>query len=73
LATRAALMMADENAFESIAIPGMGTGVGGVTPHDAAMNMVQEIRTFAPRKLRSVILIDVNPPMVAAWNEELIT
>lgn len=73
LATRAALMLADEKAFESIAIPGMGTGVGGVTAHDAAVKMVQEVRTFVPRTLRSVILIDVDPLMVAAWNEELIT
>lgn len=71
LATRAALMLADENAFESIAIPGMGTGVGGVTAHDAAVKMAQEIRTFAPRKLRSVILVDVDPSMVDAWRQEL--
>ena len=63
--------MADENAFESIAIPGMGTGVGGVTAHDAAVKMAQEIRTFAPRKLRSVILVDVDPSMVDAWRQEL--
>jgi hypothetical protein len=48
LATRAALIMADEK-------------------------MVKEGRTFVPPTLQSVILIDVNPPMVAAWNEELIT
>ena len=73
LATRAALMLADEKAFGSIAIPGMGTGVGGVTHHDAAVKMVQEVRTFVPRTLRSVILVDVDQLMVAAWNEELIT
>jgi len=70
LATRAALMLADEKAFESMAIPGMGTGVGGVTPHDAAIKMVQKVRTFVPRTLRSVILVDVDQLMVAAWNEE---
>lgn len=72
LATRAALMLSDEKAFESMAIPGMGTGVGGVPPHDAAMKMVQEIRKFVPRTLRSVILVDVDQLMIAAWNEELI-
>lgn len=72
LATKAALKLADEKAFASIAIPGMGTGVGGVTPHDAAVKMVQEVRTFVPRWLRSVILVDVDPSMVAAWKEELI-
>lgn len=72
LATRAALMLADEKAFESMAIPGMGTGVGGVPPHDAAMKMVQKVRKFVSRTLRSVILVDVDQLMVAAWNEELI-
>lgn len=72
LATRAALLLADEKSFESIAIPGMGTGIGGVTTQDAAMKMVQEIRTFVPRTVRSVILVDVDPSMVAAWKEELI-
>lgn len=72
LATRAALVRADEQGFESIAIPGMGTGVGGVTPHDAAVKMLHEIRTFAPRTLRSVILVDVDPSMVTTWNEELV-
>ena len=71
LATRAALVLADEQAFESIAIPGMGTGVGGVTAHDAAVKMVREIRTFVPRKLKSVILVDVAPSMVDAWRQEL--
>lgn len=67
LATRAALVVADEQAYESIAFPGMGTGVGGVPAHEAAVKMVQEIRAFVPRTLRSVILIDVDPSMVRAW------
>ncbi len=67
LATRAALMLADEQAYESIAIPGMGTGVGGVPAHDAAKKMVREIKAFVPRTLRSVILIDVDLSMVRAW------
>lgn len=36
MATRAALKPADEHAFQSIAMPGMGTGVGGVHHRDAA-------------------------------------
>lgn len=71
LATRAALLLADEKSFESIAIPGLGTGIGGVTPQDAAMKMVQEIRTFVPRTVRSVILVDVDQLMVDAWRKQL--
>lgn len=72
LATRAALVLANERGFESIAIPGMGTGVGGVMSRDAAVKMVQEVRMFVPQTLRSVILVDVDPEMVAAWKTELI-
>jgi len=67
LATKAALTLADEKGFESIAIPGMGTGVGGVAHADAARVMVEAVRAFSPRTLKSVVLVDVDPEMVAAW------
>jgi len=34
-----------------VAIPGMGTGVGRVSPDDAAGVMVQVVRGFRPRNL----------------------
>lgn len=71
LATRAALRLADEKGLASIAIPGMGTGVGGVAHADAAKLMVQEIRAFRPKSLRSVILVDVDTTMIEAWNGNL--
>jgi len=67
MATRAALKLADEHAFQSIAMPGMGTGVGGVHHGDAAGLMVKEIRRFSSGVLQSVILVDVDPRMVQAW------
>jgi O-acetyl-ADP-ribose deacetylase (regulator of RNase III) len=70
-ATRAALTVADERGFSSLAIPGMGTGVGGVIPADAAARMIKEIKSFVPRTLTRVILIDVDPTMVKAWREHL--
>jgi O-acetyl-ADP-ribose deacetylase (regulator of RNase III) len=60
-ATKAALTLADEKGFESIAIPGMGTGVGRV--------MMDIVQAFQPRKLKAVVLIDVDPQMVAAWRD----
>lgn len=72
MATKAALKLADEHAFQSIAMSGMGTGVGGVNHGDAAGLMVKEIRGFSPRILQSVILVDVDPMMVEAWRQELI-
>jgi O-acetyl-ADP-ribose deacetylase (regulator of RNase III) len=71
LATRAALTLADEKGFESVAIPGMGTGVGGVAPADAAKAMTETVRAFAPRALKSVVLVDVDPAMVQAWRDQL--
>ena len=67
LATKAALTLADEKGFESIAVPGMGTGVGGVAHADAARAMVEAARACSPCSLKSVIFVDVDEKMVAAW------
>jgi len=48
LATRAALRLADEKGFVSLAVPGMSTGVGRVAPEEAAKCMIEEIRQFHP-------------------------
>ncbi len=71
LATKAALQAADAQEFESIAIPGMGTGVGGVAPGDAARAMMNEIRAFSPKSLRRIVLVDIDPSMVDAWRKIL--
>jgi O-acetyl-ADP-ribose deacetylase (regulator of RNase III) len=70
-ATRGALTLADQHGFSSIAIPGMGTGVGGVAHHDAASRMIREIQEFRSRVLQLVILVDVDSEMVAAWQDAL--
>ncbi len=71
LATRAALTLADEQGFASVALPGMGTGVGGVKLHDAATRMITQIRDYSARSLRRVILVDVDAGMVEAWKARL--
>ncbi|MEX5217580.1 MAG: macro domain-containing protein [Nitrospira sp.] len=70
-ATKGALIEADAHGLESIAVPGMGTGVGGVSHRDAAAMMIGEIKSYSPRSLKSVILVDVDEAMVAAWKSEL--
>lgn len=71
LATRAALALGDSHGFTSIAIPGMGTGVGGVAHAEAAALMVKEIKAYSAHTLRSVVLVDVDVAMVEAWRREV--
>lgn len=68
-ATTAALRLAEETGFSAIAIPGMGTGVGGVDHTAAAVGMIQAIFQFEARRLRRVLLVDIDPAMVAAWRQ----
>ena len=70
-ATRAALVLADEQGFQSLALPGLGTGVGKVAPQEAAREMMKEIHQFQPEFLQSVVLIDIDSAMVQAWQDLL--
>jgi len=69
LATRAALECADRVGASSIMIPGMGTGIGGVSFEGAAESMIKAIEDFAPhpRSLKRIILCDLSDGMVNAW------
>ncbi len=66
-ATYAALKLAEEKQFKSIAIPGMGTGVGKVPKDKAAESMLDIIINFKSQNLQKVILIDINENMTCAW------
>jgi len=63
-ATRAALLLADKLELESIAFPGMGTGVGGVPYYDAAKKMLEVVKEHVDKgtKLKEIILV--------AWGKE---
>jgi len=63
--------LADEQGFQSIALPGLGTGVGRVFPQEAAREMILEIQRFNPECLQSIVLIDIDPIMVQAWRDFL--
>jgi O-acetyl-ADP-ribose deacetylase (regulator of RNase III) len=67
-ATRASFLAADAHGFESLAIPGMGIGVGGVGTADAADLMMRAIREFNPRTLAEIVLVDLNQEMVDSWS-----
>jgi O-acetyl-ADP-ribose deacetylase (regulator of RNase III) len=72
-AALAALRCADEVGAASMAIPGMGTGVGGVSFEQAAEAMVKALREFEAKSLRRVLLCDLGEAMVEAWKKKLIS
>jgi O-acetyl-ADP-ribose deacetylase len=70
-ATLAALLCADSYGVKVLAIPGLGTGVGGLSPAGAAEVMVETLRNYETASVRKVILIDSNPTMVQAFKDAL--
>ncbi|MFN3598715.1 MAG: ADP-ribose-binding protein [Aquificaceae bacterium] len=70
-AVRAALELADRMGFEVIAMPGMGTGVGGLSKEIAGKAMLEEIKAFTGKSLKKVVLVDIDHEMVEAWRKNL--
>ncbi len=68
-AVRAALELADNMGFKSIAIPGMGTGIGRLPKEVAAKAMMGEIVNFIPINLEKVVLVDIDGELVEKWRE----
>jgi O-acetyl-ADP-ribose deacetylase (regulator of RNase III) len=70
LATQAALRLAEKLKLKSIAIPGMGTGVGGVPPEKAAKAMINVAKTFE-KKFEKIIFIDRNDEIINSFIKNL--
>ena len=70
LATQSALRLAKEMGLTSIAIPGMGTGIGGVTHRKAAVTIVKIAKEFED-SFETIFLIDINKGMTDSFNEFL--
>ena len=70
-ATRAALLAAAHHNFDLIAIPGMGTGLGGVDPSDAARAIVDELRAHRQAKPATVYLVDLDDEILFCLEEAL--
>ncbi len=68
-ATIAALSLADRSGFKSIAIPGMGTGVGSLDFKEAAQAMKEAIESIDFKNLEKIYLVDINKDMILAWKE----
>lgn len=73
LATKGALECAHELGIDSIAFPGMGTGVGGLDVKDAAEVMVGEIKRHieSGTSLKKIMLVGFNSALTAAFANEV--
>jgi len=72
-AVRAALNVAEDVGAESIAFPGMGTGVGGLKAEEAAAVIVSTVVEFlrGSRNVRRVLLVGFTPDLVEAFSKAL--
>ena len=72
-ATSAALRVARNLRLSSIAVPGMGTGVGGVPVNDAAQTMVRAIRKhlLEGTTLRQIFLVSIDRDLISAFESVL--
>jgi len=70
-ATRAALLAAGRNGYETIAFPGMGTGTGQVPYDEAARAMVDELRAHKMPQPSTIWLIATNHDMIYAFEDAL--
>jgi len=69
-ATFAAFTLAEKLKLNEIAIPGMGTGVGGVQPLDAAKAIIANAKKFES-KFTTIFLVDRNTEMIEAFSKVL--
>jgi O-acetyl-ADP-ribose deacetylase (regulator of RNase III) len=72
-ATTAALKVARELRLTSIAIPGMGTGVGGVPVQEAAVTMVDAVRRHLAdgTTLKHIFLVSTDVTLIGAFESAL--
>ena len=68
-ATNAALSLGVKLQIKSIAIPGMGTGVGGVSYNDASKVIMSIVKKFESQ-FEKIILIDRNEGMIEAFKQK---
>ncbi len=68
LATKAALDLALKLKLSSIAIPGMGTGVGGVETNIAAKAIIDIVKQYES-KIEKIMLIDRDSEMIESFHK----
>jgi len=72
-AVKGALECAEELGIKTIAFPGMGTGVGGLSLEEAARSMVSEIRKHIDEgtSLKEMVLVGFSKDLTYAFEEAI--
>ena len=65
------LTMVSENGYTSVAIPGLGTGVGHLDPQIVARRTVRIAQKYTAKFPLDVLVIDIDPEFVAAAEKAL--
>lgn len=70
-ATKAALECAKHTHVGNLAFPGLGTGVGGLNPQDAANAMIEEITKHIQQgtTIKQIILVGYNSNLATAFEK----
>ena len=69
--TRSCLEVADRLGCVSIALPALGTGVGGFPLEECARLMVEAVRGYVPTSLRKVVFAVFGGPALRIFETEL--
>lgn len=72
-ATLAALKRASKLNISSVAFPGMGTGVGGVSKKEASSIMIETIKNFLDHdtKIKKIVLVAYSDKMYDAFRKAM--
>ncbi len=70
-AVEAALKVADQNNFEKVSIPGIGTGSGGISRRNIARTMITAIQNVSTAHLKEVMIIDSDSLLMSEFEKVL--
>lgn len=71
LAMKGILKTAEQNNIKEVAVPGLGTGVGGVPYEEAAKVMVDEAKKFEGKNLKKIIFVGYEESLYEAFRSAL--
>ena len=70
-AVQASVICADSYGVKTLAMPGIGSGAGGLSPISCADVMIETLRHYESNTVRKVILIDGHPEMMQAFRDAI--